>query len=42
MGSKEAARLVLRCIGKAVDIMVTIAFGMGDAEKRCQGGILLH
>src|SRR6185436_9359083 len=42
MGSQEAARFVLRRVGEAIDIVVAVAFGMGNAEERRQRRILLH
>lgn len=42
MPGKETFGLRGRRIAEAVDIMVAIAFGMGDAEQRAQRQILLH
>ena len=38
----KASRLGRGRIGEAVDIMMTVALGMGDAEQRAERQILLH
>ncbi len=42
MRRQKRLRLGCRRIGKAVDIMVTVALGMGDADQSAEREILLH
>ena len=42
MRGEKRLRLGRRRIAKAVDIMMTVALGMGDADQRAEREILLH
>ena len=42
MRGHEGLSLGRRRVGETVDIMVTVALGMGDAEQRAERQILLH
>ena len=42
MRGKESVRLVGRRIAKAIDIMMTVAFGVGDPDQGPKRKILLH
>ena len=42
MRGEERVCFVRRRIAKAVDIMMAVAFGMGDADQRAEREILLH
>src|SRR5450631_521012 len=42
MRRQEGLRLVCRRIAETVDIMVTVAFGMGDADECAEREVLLH
>ena len=42
MRGEKRLRLGGRRVAKAVDIMMTVALGMGDADQRAEREILLH
>ena len=42
MRGEKRLRFGDRCIAKAVDIMMAVALGMGDADQRAEREILLH
>ena len=42
MRGEKRLRLGRRRVGKAVDIMMAVALGMGDADQRAEREILLH
>ena len=42
MRGEEGLRLGGRRVGKAVDVMVAVALGMGDAEEGAEREVLLH
>ena len=42
MRGEEGIRLLCRRVGKAVDIMVAVALGMGDTDQGAEREVLLH
>src|SRR4051812_7167800 len=42
MRRKESLRFRVRRTGKTIDIMMAVAFGMGNADQRAERQILLH
>lgn len=42
MRGEEGVGFVSRGVGKAVDVVMSVAFGMGDADQRAERKILLH